>query len=225
MKFESRPKIEDQEKVTEEIELEPKIKEGIEVIADRTVGLVTAESKLEEEIPEGQLINIRKSGILMKFVRAAALVTALTAVGGAANTAEAGSWNTKRRQTTGDVLKDIGIRVGGAILREKMERDYEKTKERIRELENELRALEEDLDKKQKDLKDIKVQEKVQEVMGADMSDMIADTEAEIQRLIGEIDARAKEMDKLRKSSVWKDAAREGIRGATGGRGSWRVNR
>jgi len=221
MKFESGPKLEDQEQTAEEMELEPELKEEIEAVGERTADLVAAEAELEEKIPEGQLMKIRKNGMLMKFTRAAALVTILMGVGGAANKVEAGSWKTRQRQTTGDVLKDIGIRVGGTILREKMERDYEKTRERIRELENELEALGEALGKKQIELKNIKAQE----VTGADMSDMIADTEAEIQRLIGEIDARAKEMDKLRKSSVWKDAAREGVRRATGGQGSWRTNR
>jgi len=218
MKFESEPKIEDQEKIAEEIELEPEIKEAIEEIGERTVDLVAAEAELEERIPEGQLTKIRKNGMLMKFTQAAALVTILMAVGGAANKAEAGSWKTRQRQTTGDVLKDIGIQVGGTILREKMERDYKKTQERIRELENELEALEEALDKKQVELRNVKAQE----VTGADVSGLTADIEAEMQRLIEEIDVRAREMDKLRKSSVWKKIAQEGARRATRVRGSWK---
>lgn len=221
MKFETEPKIEEQELAIEEIELEPEIEEAIEKIGKRTLDLVVVEAELEENIPKGQLRKIRDNKMLMKFVRAAALVTALTAVGGAASKVEAGSWRTRQRQTTSDVLKDIGIRVGGTILRGKMERDYEKTRERIRELENELAALEEDLDKKQIELRSIKAQE----AAGGDVSNMKAGHEREIQRLIEEIDTRAKEMEKLRKSSVWKNAAREGVRIATGGQGSWRTNR
>jgi Mg2+ and Co2+ transporter CorA len=222
MKFESGPKLEGQEQTAEEVELEPELKEEIEAIGDRTVDLVAAEAKqLEERIPKGKKMELRESGKWIKAARAFTLVTVLMGIGGAANKVEAGSWKTRQRQTTGDVLKDIGIQVGGTILREKMERDYEKTRERIRELENELAALEEALDKKQTDLKNVKAQE----VTGADVSGLTADIEAEIQRLIGEIDARAKEMDKLRKSSVWKDIAREGARRVTRGRGSWRVNR
>jgi len=218
MKFESEPKLKEQEPAIEEIELEPEIKEAIEEIGARTGDLVVAETELETK---GKLIELRKSGKPMKVFRAIALVTVLMGVGGMANKAEADSWNTKRRQTTGDVLRDIGIRAGSAILREKMERDYEKTKERIRELENELRALEEDFDKRQEELRSIKAQE----AAGGNVSDMRAGHEREIQRLIEEIDARAKEMEKLRKSSAWKNAAREGVIRATGGQGSWRPNR
>ena len=221
MKFESEPKPKEQEPAIEKIELGPEIEKAIEEIGERAGGLVAAESELENKIPKRQLTKIRDNGMLMKFTRAAALVTILMGVGGAANKVEAGSWKTRQRQTTGDVLKDISVRVGGAILREKMERDYEKTRERIRELENELAALEEALDKKQIELRNVKAQE----VTGADVSGLTAGIEAEIQRLIGEIDTRAKEMDKLRKSSVWKDIAREGARRVTRGRGSWRTNR
>jgi len=221
MKFESEPKPKEQEPAIEEIELEPEIKEAIEKIGERTIDLATTEEELGNKIPEGRLIELRRSGKLMKFGRAVALVTILMGIGGMANKVEAGSWRTRQRQTTGDVLKDIGIQVGGSILRKKMESDYEKTKERIRELENELAALEEDLDKRQEELRSIKAQE----AAGGDVSDMRAGHEREIQRLIEEIDARAKEMEKLRKGSFWKDAAREGVRRATGGQGSWRTNR
>ena len=224
MKFESEPepKIEEQEPAIEEIELEPEIKEAIEKIGKRAGDLVVAESGLEDNIPEDKRIELRKKGMLMKAARALTLVVAFTAVGGAANKVEAGdSWRTRQRQTTGDVFKDFGIRVGGSLLREKMERDYEKTRERIRELENELAALEEALDKKQTDLKNVKAQE----VTGADVSGLVADIEAEMQRLIGKIDAGAKEMDKLRKSSIWQKMGTEAVRRATGGQGSWRTNR
>ncbi len=220
MKFGSEPKLKEQP--VEKIELGVELEKDIEDIGERTGDLVLAEVDLEEEIPKGKLIELRKSGKLMKTARALTLVTVLMGVGGMANKAEAGSWNTKKKQTAGDVFKDIGIQVGGAILRNKVEASYEKDQARIQELRDGIPTLEEMLEKKKKELQSFSAQE----AAGADMSDMRSEHEQEIERLRVGIEQKIAELNKLEKGgSVWKNAAREGIRRIIGGQGSWRSNR
>ena len=191
--FGEGPQVEED---TKNIELPLEAKEAVETVAERTADLIEGETEVAVEVARKR----KKSSFVRKATRTFTLLSLLMGAGGMVNKAESQDFWEKGR-TTGGVIADIGIQVGGEIIRDRLDQSARKEQEKIRELENELPKLKEELGAKKEQLVAFRAQEKA----GANMTEWINKLMAEIGNLEEEIAAKEKDLEDLRGGNLLRD--------------------